>query len=63
MWQNDRADYLAKRASTLHDTAPMVTIGYAKMRVVKDVMDSWTQRCSEPPYASGNFLNITFKGK
>lgn len=41
-WQNDRADYLAKRAFTLHNTAPTVTISYAKMRVVKGVMGSWT---------------------
>lgn len=26
-------------------------------------MDSWTHRCSGPPYASGSFLNITYKGK
>lgn len=27
----------------------MVAIGYAKMRVVKDAMDSWAQCCAELP--------------
>lgn len=63
IWQNDCVDYLAKHQTTLHDTAPIVTIGYAKVCIVKDIMDTWTQQSMGPPYTSGNFLHITFKGK
>lgn len=43
IWQNGCTDYLTKHQTVVHDLAPIITISYAKMQVIKDVMNTWVQ--------------------